>query len=366
MKVESLVRKNILKSCPYLAGKPIEETKREFGLREVIKLASNENPLGPSPKAIKAIKAALSGINRYPDSRGFYLKNKLAKLYGVCFASIVLGNGSDELIDVIIRTFVEPDEFVLTSESTFLEYGIIAQVNDRKIKRVPLVDFKYNLKGLTAALDKKCKVIFIANPNNPTGTYLNKKEVEAFLKVVPKSTIVVFDEAYDTFIDVNDFPSSLNYIKNKNVIVLRTFSKAYGLAGLRIGYALADKALAEYMQRVRQPFNVNSLALVAAAAGLEDRSFLKRLYRSNLSGKKFLYAQFKQLGFSYLPSVTNFILLDTGKDGYQVFQSLLKLGVIVRAMDEYGLKNFVRVTIGNSWENTKFIKAFKKCLKEIE
>ncbi len=362
MKVENLVRKSVLKITPYLAGKPIEETKREFGLKEVFKLASNENPLGPSPKALAAILRALTGINRYPDSQGYYLKNKLARTLGVDCGCIVLGNGSDELIDVVIKTFVKPDEFILTSEATFLEYGILAQVNDRKVKRIPLCNFKYNLKAIGQAISSKCKLVFIANPNNPTGTYVNKKEVESFLKAVPKSTIVVFDEAYETFIDVKDYPNSLKYLKNRNVIVLKTFSKAFGLAGLRVGYAVTDKGLAQYMERVRQPFNVNSLAQVGAAAALEDKSFLQRSRKANLLGKKFLYAQFKRMGLNYVPSVANFILLDTGKNGLEVFRALLKFGVIVRDMRQYGLKDYIRVTIGNKRENERFIKALTEVL----
>jgi len=362
MKPDSLVRKNILKSDPYVAGKPIQETKREFGLKEVFKLASNENPLGPSPKALSAISRALCGLNRYPDSRGYLLKKELAAQLGVGSDSIVLGNGSDELIDVVIKTFVEDDEFILTSESTFLEYAIIGQVNNRKVKRIPLCGFRYDLKAIAAAATAKCKLIFIANPNNPTGTYVSRKEVEAFLRIISKNTIVVFDEAYDTFIDVDDYPHSLRYLKNKNVIILKTFSKAFGLAGLRIGYALADKALAKYMERVRQPFNVNSLALVAAVAALDDRAYLKRSRKANHSEKKFLYAQLKRMGLDFVPSVTNFILLNTGKNGVKVFRALLKFGVIVRDMQQYGLNDYIRVTIGKRRENEKFIKALKKVL----
>jgi len=362
MKIDNLVRKNILKSIPYVGGKPIEETKREFGLKEVFKLASNENPLGPSPKALTAISRALGGLNRYPDSQGYLLKKKLSAKLGVSPDCIVLGNGSDELIDVVIKTFVKDDEFILTSEATFLEYGIIGQSNGRKVKRVPLCDFKYDLKALAAAVTPKCKLVFIANPNNPTGTYVNKKEVEAFLKAIPKTTIVVFDEAYDSFIDVKDYPYSLNYLKNKNVIILKTFSKAFGLAGLRIGYAVTDKAIAQYMERVRQPFNVNSLAQVAAVAALDDRVYFKRSRKANFLEKKFLYAQLKRMGVDFVPSVTNFILLNTGKNGVAVFRALLKFGVIVRDMQQYGLNNYIRVTIGLRRENEKFIKALKKVL----
>lgn len=357
----SLVRKNVLSVSPYVAGKPIEETKRQLGLREVIKLASNENPLGASPLALKAIKRSLSGINRYPDSQGFYLKQKLAKFYNLKPANFVLGNGSDELIDTIIKTFVEDDESIITSESTFLEYEIIASVLGRRLIKVGLRYFKYDLVSIQRKIDKQTKLIFIANPNNPTGTYVTKFEVENLIRGLPENVILVLDEAYDTFIDVDDFPSSLKYL-DKKVIILKTLSKAYGLAGLRIGYAIASPELTAYMERVRQPFNVNLLAQAAALAALEDKKFLKKTRALVLSGKDFLYDQLKKMGLAYVPSVANFILLDVGRDGLEVFRQMLKFGVIVRDMQAYGLKNFIRVTIGTKKENERFIKVLKKVL----
>lgn len=357
-----LIRKNVLDITPYQAGKPIEETKRQLGLREVIKLASNENPLGSSPKAIAAIKKNLSLLNRYPDSQGFYLKRKIAKYHNILPANIILGNGSDELIDIIIKTFVEDDENIITADNTFLEYKIISQVNNRKIITVALRYFKYDLGSTRKKIDKKTKLIFIANPNNPTGTYVTRHEVESFINGLPENVILVLDEAYDKFIDVNDFPSSLNYFRNKNVIVLKTFSKAYGLAGLRIGYAIARQELIFYMESVRQPFNVNTLAQAGAMAALEDKKFLRRTRKVVLEGKNYLYDNFNKLGIAYVPSVANFILFDAGKDSVVVFKEMLKHGVIVRDMKQYGLKNFIRVTIGTKKENERFIKVLKKIL----
>ncbi len=358
----SLVRKNILDVTPYVAGKPIEETRRELHLKEVIKLASNENPLGPSPKALAAIKRGLSHINRYPDSQGFYLKRKLAKMLRVEPSSIILGNGSDELIDILIKTFVEEDENILTSDVTFLEYKVISQVLGRKVNTVPLKYFKYDLEGFKKALNPKTKLIFIANPNNPTGTYVTKLELEDFLGSLPEQALVVLDEAYDTFIDVNDFPDGLKYIKRKNVLSLRTFSKAYGLAGLRLGYAIAKPSLISYMERARQPFNVNTVAQLAALAALEDKNFLNKTRKTVWQGKDFLYGNLKKMGLAYVPTVANFILVDVGRDGAAVFKELLKYGVIVRDMKQYGLKNYIRVTIGTRKENERFIKALKKVL----
>ncbi|PIP20671.1 MAG: histidinol-phosphate transaminase [Candidatus Omnitrophica bacterium CG23_combo_of_CG06-09_8_20_14_all_40_11] len=360
--MEELVRKNIVNITPYIAGKPIEEIKRQWALKEIIKLASNENPLGPSLKAMEAIKKNLSKVNRYPDSLGFYLKKKLARYLNVKPANIVLGNGSDELIDIIIKTFVEDDENIITADTTFLEYEIISKVNGRRIITVPLRYFKYDLEAIKKKIGKKTKLIFIANPNNPTGTYVTKYEFEDFMRDLPANVLLVLDEAYDTFIDVDDFPAGLNYINNKNVIVLKTFSKAYGLAGLRIGYCLASQKLASYMEKARQPFNVNFLAHVAATAALDDKKFLRKTRKTILAGKDYLYDALSKLGIVYVPTVANFILIDVGRDGVSVFKEMLKYGVIVRDMDQYGLKNFIRVTIGTEKENERFIKVLKKVL----
>ena len=360
--MKELVRKNILNVSPYIAGRPIEETKRQLGLKMVYKLASNENPLGPSPRALEAIKRNLSGINRYPDSQGFYLKRRLGRYLNVEQSNIVLGNGSDELIDIIIKTFAEEDESIITADNTFLEYKIIAEVFGRKVVTVPLRYFKYDLESIKKRIDKNTRLIFISNPNNPTGTYVTKYEVEDFMNGLADNVVVVLDEAYDTFIDVDDFPNSLKYINNNNVIVLKTFSKAYGLAGLRIGYAVANSKFVSYMERARQPFNVNLLAQVAATAALDDKKFLQRTRKLILEGKNYLYENLSKLGIAFVPSVSNFILIDVGRDCMAVFRDMLKYGVIVRDMKQYGLKNFIRVTIGTKKENERFIKVLKKIL----
>ncbi len=360
--MKELVRKNIFNVMPYIAGKPIEETKRQLGLKDVIKLASNENPLGPSPRAVAAIKKSLKSINRYPDSEGFYLKKKLSRVLCLEPENFVLGNGSDELIEIIIKTFVEDDENIITADITFLEYEILAGIIGRQVTCVPLRYFKYDLESIKKKIDKKTKLIFISNPNNPTGTYVTKYEIEDFMKGLPEDVLLVMDEAYDTFIDVDDFPNTLKYIKNKNVIVLKTFSKTYGLAGLRIGYAIARPGLASFMERARQPFNVNLLAQVAAIAALDDKKFLRRTREVILEGKNYLYESLAKLGIAYVPGVTNFILLDVGRDGLTVFKEMLKYGVIIRDMKQYGLNNFIRVTIGTKKENERFIKVLKKVL----
>ncbi|RKY30763.1 MAG: histidinol-phosphate transaminase [Candidatus Omnitrophota bacterium] len=360
--MENLVRRNIKELTPYMPGKPIEETRRELGLKEVIKLASNENPLGASPKACQAIKKAASSVNRYPDSSSFYLKRKIADSLLLSPDTLVLGNGSDELIEVILKTFTEEDDNIVTSQASFLEYEIISEICARKLKKAPLKDFRYDLKAIRGLIDEKTKVVFVANPNNPTGTYVNRNEIEEFLSGLPEGVILVLDEAYDTFIDVEDFPRGLDYIFKKNVIVLKTFSKAYGLAGLRVGYAVLRPEAARYMEKARQPFNVNLLAQQAAFAALDDRKFLNKTREAVLKGKEYLYTQLKKLNIDFVPSVANFILVDIKKDCLEFFKEMLKYGVIVRDMSQYGLNNFIRVTIGTARENKRFIEVLKKIL----
>ncbi len=360
----SLVRKNIVNLVPYQPGMPIEEVKRQFGLEDVIKLASNENPLGGSPKARLAIKRALSQINRYPEGDCFYLRQALSRKYKLSPRRFIFGNGSDELIDIIIKTFVEEDENIITADTTFLEYQILAQVLGRRMIKVPLSDFTYDLKAMLKKINKKTKVIFIANPNNPTGTYVNKRQLDEFLNRVPRRVIVVLDEAYDIFVDAADFPRSLDYLKRGNVIILKTFSKSFGLAGLRIGYAAASPRLISYMQRARQPFNVNLLAQVGAAAALEDEAFIKKTRRIILQGKDYLYRQLTKLGLRFLPSAANFILIDAGRNGKTLHKRMLKSGVIIRDMQQYGLDNFIRVTVGTLSENKRFIEVLKRVLRK--
>jgi len=364
--IQGIANKNIIALAPYIPGKPIDEVKRELKIKRIIKLASNENPLGVSFKVKEAIKKNLSEIHRYPDSCGFYLKRKLAKILKISPFQIVLGNGSDELIDVVIKTFVNSQENIITAKPTFLEYEIIARINNRKIITVALNNFKYDLDRIRKAINYKTKLIFIANPNNPTGTYINKQELESFLKNLPKKIIVVLDEAYDLFVDAEDFSSGLNYPSFENIIVLKTFSKAYGLAGLRLGYAIACKEFASYMEKARQPFNVNSLAQIAGCAALEDKNFSERTKKAILEGKQYLYQQLDKLKIKYIPSVANFIMLDVGMDSYEAFKKMLKYGVIVRDLKQYGLDNFIRLTIGTKPQNQRFIEVLKKIIKVKE
>lgn len=363
--MEKVVRQNILKVKPYVPGKPIEDVQRELGLKDVIKLASNENCLGPSPKAVAAIKASLGNINRYPDASSFYLKKKLADILDIDENMIMLGNGSDEVIVTAIRTFVNEGEKVLIAQPTFLIYEIAAQIANSEMEFIPLTeDLKYDLAAMKKAINPKTKMIFIANPDNPTGTYVTKTELDEFIKDIPKSVIVILDEAYYEFAKdaFRDYPNGMDYLDKPNVIVTRSLSKAYGLAGLRVGYAVSSPQVIGYMERVRDPFNVNLLAQVGALAALDDRAFLKKSLDHVRKEKALLYKAFDKMGLKYVKSATNFMLVDVKKDCKEVFQALLRKGVIVRDMKAWGLDTSIRVTIGTAQENKLFLRSLKEIL----
>lgn len=363
--MKDMARKEIFKVAPYVPGKPIEEVKRQLGLKEVIKLASNESPLPPSKRAIKAIVAAAKGLNRYPDGSSFYLRRKLSRKLKVNEDQLVFGNGSDELIVLAVRAFANVGEEVIVAKSTFLIYGIAATISGAKIITVPMRNFRYDLKAMKARITPRTKLIFIANPDNPTGSYVTQKEVEDFLQDIPDSVLVFFDEAYLELVDKKDYPDTLQLMKkNRNLIVSRTFSKAYSLAGLRLGYAIADKDIAECLNRVREPFNINSLAQAAALASLDDDSRLKDLRRLISEGRNYLIKNFKELGLEFVPPAANFILVNLKQNGSAIAGKLLQEGIIVRDMAGWGINNFIRVTVGTKPENRKFVKALRKILKK--
>lgn len=359
--MRNLVRKNIRGLKPYQPGKPIEELERELGIKNAIKLASNENPLGPSPKAIKAMSKALVNVNRYPDGSSFYLKKKLASKFGLTMQNTIVGSGSDELIDIIVKTFLEEgrDE-VLITKPAFLEYSILPKANNITVKTAALINFQYDVNAILKAIDAKTKVIFIGNPDNPTGAYLNKRMLRDFMNRCPADKIVVFDEAYRELVDIGDYSNPFAYIGKRNVIILRTFSKAYGLAGLRIGYGFSNKNIIAAMEKARLPFNVSLLAQKAAEAALDDEAHLQRTKKVITEGKKFLSKNLKALGFEIVVSPANFILVDCGRNkGKYAFKKLLKCGVIVRDMDGYDLPDYFRVNVGTMRENARFIEALK-------
>lgn len=352
---------------PYEPGKPIREVERELGLHHIVKLASNENPLGASRKALRAMRKAIREIHLYPEGSCFYLIKRLAQELQVKENQLMIGNGSNEILELLARGFLSPGDQVISSEASFLVYPLLAKTCGADFVSVPMKDYRYDLEGILKAVNDKTKIIFIANPNNPTGTYVTADEVESFLKRVPPDVIVCFDEAYVDFVDARDFPRMMDYIHKgfPNLILMRTFSKAHGLAGLRVGYAVAEPKMINYLHRVRQPFNVNSIAQAAAAAALDDRFFLWRTKYLVTSGRKFFYKRLKDLGLRYLPSQGNFILIDTGRDGETVFQALLKQGMIVRSMKSYGLTTWIRVTIGRRSQNAHFFKLLQAYLRKV-
>ncbi len=356
------LKKAILNVKPYVPGKPINEVKRELGLKDVIKLASNESPYPPSPKVLKTIQEALPELNRYPDGNCYYLRRKLAENLGVDPRQLLFGNGSDEIIVLAVRGFVNEGDEVVVAEPSFLIYEIASQIAGANIKAVPLKDFYYDLPQMKEAVTKKTKLIFLGNPDNPSGKYFTQSQIEQFLEGIPPSVLVLIDEAYYEYVQADDYVNSLNLLKKyKNILITRTFSKMYGLAGLRIGYGVGNQEMINYLDRLREPFNVNSLAQAAALACLEDKRYYAELLKKINEGRKFLYENLKELGLSYVESFTNFILIKLDKPGASLAaQNLLKKGIIVRDMSAWGLKNYLRITIGTDVENKKLIKALEE------
>ncbi|MFC1820370.1 histidinol-phosphate transaminase [Thermodesulfobacteriota bacterium] len=363
--MKSLTKKGIEKLIPYPPGKPIEELEREQGITGSIKLASNENPLGPSPLAVQAILNAVKKINRYPDGSCYYLKEKLSDLFGFPQNRIIIGNGSNELIELIIRTYltVDAEEEVIQAFPTFLVYEKMVTSAGVETISVPLKNFRIDLEGMIAAITHKTKILFINNPNNPTGTALSKDEVVNFLKSIPRDIIIVLDEAYIEFVSDQDVANGLELLGDyPRLIVLRTFSKLYGLAGLRIGYGFASEEVIDYMNRVRQPFNANALAQAAASAALEDTEFVSATLKLVRDGLSYLFDQLDKVGLEYQPTQTNFFIIKVPLGGKKTYELMLREGVIVRSMDSYGLGAYIRINVGLPEENERFIKTLKKVL----
>lgn len=340
---------------PYPPGKPIEELERELGIKGSIKLASNENPLGPSPLAVKAVEAALAGLHRYPDGSSHYLKEKLSARLGVPGDMLTFGNGSNEIIELLIRTYLGRGAEAVMGEPSFAVYPLVVQAAGGVARRVPLKGFTHDLDAMAEGITEATRLIFIANPNNPTGTIVSGAAFERFLKRVPDGVIVCMDEAYIEYVRSPEFPDSLKYVREGwPVVVLRTFSKIYGLAGLRIGYGVAHPEITDYINRVRQPFNVNSLAQVAALAALDDAGHLDNSVANNTKGLEYLLNAMDELGYECVPTEANFLLIKVG-DGKGVYERLLKKGVIVRPMASYGLDKYIRVTVGLPDELRRFV-----------
>ncbi|MGH7307988.1 MAG: histidinol-phosphate transaminase [Candidatus Rokuibacteriota bacterium] len=362
---ESLANEHILGIAPYEPGKPIEELERELGISDAIKLASNENPRAPSDRVQKALTAALTTLNRYPDGSGFYLRQALAKKHGVTAEQVILGNGSNELIELLVRAFLKPGDEAIVPHPSFVVYPMIVQAAGGIRVMVMLKDYRLDLEAMARATNALTKLVFIANPNNPTATIVTADEVEHFMDRVPERTIVVFDEAYIEFALGPDFPDALNYIRQgRKVIVLRTFSKANSLAGLRVGYGVADADAMALMNRIRQPFNVNSLAQVAALAALEDEAHVLECVRMIEAGRHYLYDEFKSLGLKYVPSRANFILVDVGRIAADIYQKMLRQGVIVRPLTSFGMESTLRITVGTPEENRRLVKVLRAALRK--
>lgn len=354
---------------PYQPGKPVDELERELGIRNIIKLASNENPLGPSARVVEALGRNLSELARYPDGSGFRLKKVLAGKLGVDADQITLGNGSSEVLELIACTFVSPERQAIYSEHAFAMYPIVVQSIGAHSAVAPALRdgrgprYGCDLDAMLALVNRETRLIFIANPNNPTGTYVKKAALQSFLAALPDSVICVVDEAYFEYVDAVDYPNTLAWLERyPNLIVTRTFSKAYGLAGLRIGYCVSNPDIADLLNRLRQPFNVNILALLAAEEALHDERYLEQSKRLNRAGLRQLTEAFVERELDCIPSVANFVTVDVRQPGLEVYDQLLRLGVIVRPVENYGLPRHLRVTVGTEEENRLFIRALDKVL----
>jgi histidinol-phosphate aminotransferase len=363
------IPENIAAITPYPPGKPLDELEREYGIKNSIKLASNENPWGPSPKAIRALRNELLNLHRYPDGSCYYLVKSIAEKMGVRSAEIVIGNGSNEIIEFLVKAFVQEGDEVITSHPSFLMYQKIVQVRGGVNHIVPLQNMRHDLLAIKKMVSEKTRLVFLDNPNNPTGTAIPPVEIYRFLSDMPESVIVVMDEAYVDFMDKKlqlDFFSLIRNDENRcPVVFLRTFSKAYGLSGLRVGYGLMAREIAECLHKVRQPFNINQMAQVGALAALEDEEYYQRTLERTAEGLRYLSSEVNRLGCRSYPSETNFFLIDVQGDADKLYQAMLYHGVIVRSMSAYGFKNFIRVTVGTKEENSRFLQSLADCLREL-
>lgn len=364
MQFNSLANPGVQKLTPYQPGKPIEELQRELGLKEIVKLASNENPLGPSPLALKAISGCFGELARYPDGNAFRLKHALAEKLAVDPVQITLGNGSNDILEFVPKVFANVSSEIVISQYAFAVYALATLAVGAKPVVVPAKNYAHDLQAMAAAFTPATRVVFIANPNNPTGTWINEQALVEFMEKTPPDVVVVLDEAYCEYVRKEDYPNGLDYLQRfPNLIVTRTFSKVWGLAGLRIGYAICHPDIADLMNRVRQPFNVNLLAQEAALAVLQDEVHLEKSILLNHSGIQQLTQGFAKLGLSWIPSLGNFVSFEAGRDASEIYHSLLAKGVIVRPLANYEMPEYLRVSVGLEQENTKFLSALNEILQ---
>ena len=349
---------------PYEPGKPVQELERELGLKNIIKLASNENPLGPSKKALAVLNNP-GDLSRYPDGNGFQLKTLLAEYHGVQTDQITLGNGSNEILELIARAILTPDHEVIFSEHAFAVYPLVTQAIGARAVVVPAIDYGHDLAGFLQAITDRTRLMFIANPNNPTGTWLTAEDLRSFAGSVPDNIVIVVDEAYFDYVHEDGYTDCVKWIADyPNLLVTRTFSKAYGLAGMRIGYGVTHRDLTDLLNRVRQPFNVNSLAMAMAAAAMNDREHIANSTRVNQLGMQQLVRAFKRMNLAWIPSAGNFVCVDVQRPGRDIFNKLLRQGVIVRPVDNYGMQGHIRITIGLQEDNNRLIEALEKVISE--
>ena len=359
--IENQVPGYIRAIVAYKPGRPIEEVERELGIR-AIKLASNENPLGPSPLAVEALRRAAADSNWYPEGDGYYLRKKLSERLGVPMDLLMLGAGTCELIDLVARTLLAPGDNAVTSEGSFPLYYSAVQATGEKLVRVPLREFSFDLEGIARAVDARTKLVYLANPNNPTGTMFTADELDGFLARIPEMTLVVLDEAYFEYVDRPGYSRSLERVREgRNLLVLRTFSKVYGLAGLRVGYAAGPAGLLAQMKKVRQPFNTTNVSQAAALAALDDAEHVRRSLENNRRGLEQLEAGLHAQGVKFIPSVANFVLILLGPESSRLAEEMLRLGVIVRPMAWMGFPEAIRVSVGTPEENEKFLTALSEC-----
>lgn len=363
------VPQHIAAIVPYPPGKPMDELEREYGVTNAIKLASNENPWGPSPKAVEAIGRMLANLHRYPDGSSYYLTEAVAKWVGSTAGEIVLGNGSNEVIEFLVKAFVGTGDRVITSHPSFLMYQKFVQVRGGENVIIDLKEMRHDLGAIAAAVTEQTRLIFIDNPNNPTGTLISREEFDRFLRSLPQSVIVVVDEAYVDFVDPAERIDILGYIRACEhipaVVSLRTFSKAFGLAGLRVGFGIMHREVASLLHRVRQPFNINLPAQAGALAALDDLDHYQRTLNGTAAGRAWLSAEVARLGCTPYPSHTNFFLIDVKGDATQLYEAMLYKGVIVRSMKAYGYPDFIRITVGTEAENQRFVRALADCLRDL-
>jgi len=364
MSFSDIVPKHIQNIQPYKPGKPVEEVERELGIKAV-KLASNENPLGPSPKAIEAVRRYLDNMERYPDDTTYYLRQRLAESLNVSMDQIIMGSGSSDILEMAYHSLMTPDAEVLTSEGSFIVYYLLAQTMGVRIVSAPMKDYGFNLSAMAELLSPRTRLVLIANPNNPTGTIVRRKEFEAFLNKVPDHALVIMDEAYFEYVGDPEYPDSFEYLRSgRAILIVRTFSKAYGLAGLRIGYGISHREVIDTLNKVRMAFNTGSLAQIAALAAWDDRDHVEKSVRSNRTELEFLYSELSRRGIKHAPSQANFLFMDAGKPSLDVNNAMLRQGVIIRPMAGWGFPTMIRVSVGTHEQNVRFLSALDRVLSQ--